>query len=84
MTTAGLKMPVLISDRHKGIVKYTRESSILSTNGMLSKVLLKKMLTASKEKGCEIIKDWTKGVCNHVYWCSTSPVGCFKNLILAK
>ena len=40
------------------------------------------MLTASK--GCEIIKDWTKGVCNHVYWCSTSTVGCSINLILAK
>ena len=88
MTTAGLTIPVFVSDRHKGIVKYIRESHPAVKHFFdewhVAKSLVKKMLTASKEKGCEIIKDWTKGVRNHVYWCSTSTVGCFKNLILAK
>ncbi|XP_028405222.1 uncharacterized protein LOC114527724 [Dendronephthya gigantea] len=42
------------------------------------------MLAASKTKGCEKIKDWTKGVCNHIYWCSTDTAESFKSLILAK
>jgi len=29
------------------------------------------LLSASKEKGCEIIKDWMKGIRRHVYWCAT-------------
>ena len=31
-----------------------------------------KLLRAGKEKGCEIIKDWIKGIKQHIYWCATS------------
>lgn len=42
------------------------------------------MLAASKEKDCAKIGGWTKAVRNHVYWCSTSTVKGFGNMILAK
>lgn len=44
----------------------------------------KKMLAASKEKGCEQIAKWTKGVRNHIYWCSTSTIKGYSNLVVAK
>jgi hypothetical protein len=54
MTTAGLAIPVFVSDRHKGIVKYIREShpaiKHFLTDGMLPKVLLKKCLLPVKRK----------------------------------
>ena len=88
MTTAGLAIPVFVSDRHKGIIKYIRKSHPAIKHFFdqwhVAKGLVKKMLVASKEKGYERIKDWTKGIRNHIYWCSTSTVGCFKSMILAK
>lgn len=55
VTTAGLTMPVFVSDRHKGIVKYIRESHpavkhFFFTNGMLPKVLLKECLLQVRRK----------------------------------
>lgn len=88
LTTAGLAIPVFISDRHKGICKYVREChpgvKHFFDQWHVAKGLVKKMLAASKEKGCEIIKDWTKGLRNHIYWCSTSTVENFQPMVLAK
>mgnify|MGYP001793094883 CR=1 FL=1 len=42
------------------------------------------MLKASKEKGCEAIKEWMSGVRNHLYWCVTSSKQGFEDLIEAK
>jgi solute carrier family 8 (sodium/calcium exchanger) len=46
--------------------------------------LTKKLLKATKEKGCEVIKDWMKGIRRHMYWCATSTVPGFGDLIKAK
>ena len=55
MTTAGLTIPVFVSDRHKGIVKYIRESHPAIKHFFdqwhVAKGIVKKMLAASKEKG---------------------------------
>ena len=42
------------------------------------------MIKLSKEKGCEKIGDWIKGVRNHLYWCVTSTKQGFQELIAAK
>lgn len=42
------------------------------------------MLKLSKQKGCERISQWIKGVRNHLYWCATSTKQGFKELIAAK
>jgi len=42
------------------------------------------MLKLSKESGCDRIKDWMKGVQNHLYWCTTSTKQGFEAMILAK
>lgn len=30
------------------------------------------MAKAAKEKDCEVVKKWQRGISNHVYWCATS------------
>ena len=63
----GLKIDVFVSDRHKGIAKWTKESeknidhynNIWHVNKSINKQVFKK---ASKEKGCEVLKDWLKGI----------------------
>ena len=42
------------------------------------------MLKASQGSGCGIIKEWMKGVQNHVYRCTSSTKQGFENLIIAK
>jgi len=44
----------------------------------------KKLLAAGKEKGCEVIKEWSKGIRKHLYWSATSTKPGFGSLILAK
>lgn len=61
-----------------GFGKTAPIQSIISTSGT------KTLLVLSKEKGCEIIKDWMKGIRRHVYWCTTSTKAGFEALIIAK
>ena len=88
LTVAGLSIPIFVSDRHRGIAKWIREShpsvEHFFDQWHIAKGIVKKMLAASKEKGCESIAKWTKGVRNHIYWCSTSTIKGYSNLILAK
>lgn len=44
----------------------------------------KPMIKLAKEKGCEKIGDWVKGVRNHLYWCVTSTKQGFQEMIAAK
>lgn len=41
-------------------------------------------MKASKESGCEILKDWSKAIKNHLYWCATSTKQGLGELIVAK
>ena len=88
LTVAGLAIPIFISDRHRGIAKWIREAHPAIKHFFdqwhICKGVIKKMLAASKEKGCEIIQKWTRGVRNHIYWCSISTVKGNSKLILAK
>lgn len=88
MTVSGLTIPIFISDRHRGVAKWIRESHPAVKHFFdqwhIAKSIVKKMLAASKEKGCDIIKAWTRGVRNHIYWCSTTTITNFQDLVLAK
>jgi solute carrier family 8 (sodium/calcium exchanger) len=70
------KISKFISDRHRGIAKWIRTCHPAVKNYYdiwhIAIAVIKKMLKTSKEKGCEIISQWTRGVRNHIYWCSTS------------
>lgn len=44
----------------------------------------KKLLKASKEKGCEVNVQWMIRICRHMYWSATSTKQDFGNLIPAK
>jgi solute carrier family 8 (sodium/calcium exchanger) len=50
----------------------------------VARSVAKQMMKAGKEKGCEVILSWIKGVRNHIYWCATSTKEGFKQMILAK
>ena len=88
LTIAGLTIPVFVSDRHRGVAKWLRETHPTIEHFFdqwhIAKSIVKKMVAASKEKGCERIGKWTKAVRNHIYWCSTSSIKGFSNLTLAK
>ena len=84
----GLSITTFVSDRHKGIAKWIRESCVSTTHYCdiwhIARSVSKKLVGASKLKGCEGIKDWIKGVHRHIYWCATSTKAGFQSLIVAK
>ena len=57
----GLSIAIFVSDRHKGIAKWIRENCASTKHYYdiwhIARSITKKLLSASKEKGCEIIKD---------------------------
>ena len=84
----GLTISTFISDRHRGIAKWIREHCVNTTHFYdiwhVARSISKKLLAASKEKGCEILKEWMKGIRRHLYWSATSTKPGFGNLIVAK
>lgn len=84
----GLTIKVFVSDRHRGIAKWVRECNPSVKHFFdqwhVAKGLVKKLLAASKLKGCEVISQWIKAVKNHIFWCSTSTTSGFENMILGK
>lgn len=88
LTKVGLAIKVFVSDRHRGIAKWIREHQPTVKHYFdqwhVAKGLVKKLLAASKLKGCEVISEWIKAVKNHIFWCSTSTKADFPEMILAK
>ncbi|XP_028404061.1 uncharacterized protein LOC114526733 [Dendronephthya gigantea] len=84
----GLSVDTFVSDRHKGIAKWIRQTQPRTIHFFdiwhVTRSIHKKLFKASKKKGLEKITYWLKGVRNHLYWCVTSTVQGFKELILAK
>lgn len=66
----GLVITVFISDQHRGIGKWIREVCPQTTHFYdiwhVARSLTKKLLKASKEKGCEAIQNWMKGIRRHL------------------
>lgn len=88
LQSVGIAVVVFISDRHRGIAKWIRESQPGCAHFFdiwhIARSIGKKMLQLGKEKGCEKIADWVKGVRNHLYWCATSTKEGFQEMITAK
>ena len=76
LNDAGLSIITFVSDRHRSIAKWIRENQPGTSHFFdiwhVARSICKKMLQVSKEGGCEKIKEWTKGVRRHLYWCATS------------
>ncbi len=85
---AGIGIASFISDRHKGVAKWLRESFPNVQHFFdiwhVARTVTKKISKASKEKNCEILGDWLSSIRNHLYWCATSTKEGFGALILAK
>ena len=88
LKSAGLKIPVFVTDRHKGISKWLREKhkDTLHFHDLwhVCKNLYKELFKASKIKGCEILKDWMKSIKKHLYWCALSSTQGFGGLSVGK
>ena len=84
----GLQIPIFISDRHKGIAKWIRtsekETQHFNDLWHVCKGLSKKILKASKEKGCEVLVFWIKGIRTHLYWSAMSTKMGYGDMIVAK
>ncbi len=84
----GLYITTFISDRHKGIAKWIRETQSDTMHFFdfwhVSKGVIKKILKASLEKGNETLKDWMKAIRRHLYWCALSTKQGYGDLIVAK
>ncbi|CAH3156554.1 unnamed protein product [Pocillopora meandrina] len=83
----GLLIGIFVSDRHRGIAKWIRENCVNTKHYFdiwhVARSLGKKLLALSREKGCEILKEWMKGIRKHLYWCATSTKAGFESHILA-
>ena len=88
LLSKGISIPVFISDRHRGIAKWIRENQPLTVHFYdlwhVARTICKKVLMASKEKGCEVLSGWVKNVKKHLYWCAASTKQGFGALIVAK
>ena len=88
LKSVGLSISVFISDRHRGIAKWIRECQPGCEHFFdiwhIARSIGKAMIKLAKEKGCEKIGDWVKGVRNHLYWCVTSTKQGFQELIAGK
>lgn len=78
-----VKVSSFISDRHKGIAKWIRETqpNVQHYNDIwhVSKSLTKKLLKASKEKDNESILLWMKAIRKHLYWvCPINKAGIWR------
>ena len=84
----GIKVSTFVSDRHKGIAKWIRESQpdTRHFNDLwhVVKGITKKLIKAGKEKGNEKLLVWVKAIRTHLYWCALSTKQGFGDLIIAK
>ena len=88
LKSVGISVLVFISDRHRGVAKRIRECQPRCSHYFdiwhIARSIGKTMLKLGKEKGCEKICDWMKGVRNHLYWCATSTKLGYDHIIAAK
>ena len=70
LKSVGIPINVFVSDRHRGIAKWIRENQPSTAHFFdiwhMARSISKAMLKISKEHGCEKIKDWMRGVRNHL------------------
>ena len=88
LESVGLPISIFISDRHRGIAKWVREqcpntAQFFDIWHVARSIGENFFLKISKEKGCELIHCWMKGIRTHLYWCATSTKRGFEEMILA-
>lgn len=44
----------------------------------------KKLEALAKQKDCELVAKWQRGIINHLYWCIASTPDCNSDIIKAK
>ncbi|XP_019859639.1 PREDICTED: uncharacterized protein LOC109587862 [Amphimedon queenslandica] len=72
----GMEISTLITDCHQQISKWLRETHPNIRHHFdvwhLAKGIKKKVNTLAKQQDCEMIREWSKSIINHLYWCAVS------------
>lgn len=67
-----MKVDVLVTDRHKQINKWIRETHPQVKHYYdiwhVAKGFRKKLETLAKQKDCELVGKWERSIINHMYW----------------
>ena len=77
LDNAGIIVKVFVSDRHKGIAKWIRETQP-STSHFFD------IWHVVRSVNKKILAAWNRGIRNHIHWCATSTMPGFQTMILAK
>ncbi|KAJ4921379.1 hypothetical protein JOQ06_025962, partial [Pogonophryne albipinna] len=84
----GLAVGTMVTDRHRQIAKWLRETyphiEHLYDIWHVAKGFSKKLLAASNERECQVLRPWIKSVSNHMYWCAVSTPSGQGSQIVAK
>ena len=71
LTKKGVTPSSFVSDRHKSVAKWLRESfeNVAHYYDIwhVARTIIKKLTKAAQEKDCEIIKGWMTSIRNHLY-----------------
>ncbi|KAF3834415.1 hypothetical protein F7725_025619, partial [Dissostichus mawsoni] len=65
----GLAVGTMVTDRHRKIAKWLRESYPHIEHLYDIWHDFQKLLAASNERKCQVLRPWIKSVSNHMYWC---------------
>ncbi|XP_061190950.1 uncharacterized protein LOC133199083 [Saccostrea echinata] len=72
----GVPISQIVTDRHLQVAKWLRKNLPDTTHSIdvwhVAKGFKKKLLSLSKEKDCEHLREWIKSLENHLYWVPSS------------
>jgi len=84
----GLIPGVVVTDRHPSVQKWMRDNLPETVHYYdvwhVAKGLTKKMESLSKQRSCELVHEWIRGISNHLYWCAASSAGQSGEVVAAK
>jgi len=84
----GLTPGIMVTDRHPSVQKWVRENLPDTTQYYdvwhVAKGLTKKLESLAKQRDCLLIREWIRGISNHLYWCAASSAGQSGDVIAAK
>nr|XP_054597846.1 uncharacterized protein LOC107391876 isoform X2 [Nothobranchius furzeri] len=70
----GVTVDLIITDRHPQIQKFLQKKKITHYCDVwrLQNSISKRLAKVAKDKDCEVVKKWQRGISNHAFWCATS------------